>query len=135
MATPPHFNVKDKVFAITGVAYHDNVTGIGFATAQLLVNQGAKVSFCDFADKPLQAAEAELSKNGGQVMAMKVDVRNRAQVEDWISKTVEKWGKLDGAANLAGVIPKGINVDRVEELKDDDWDFVIGVNLTGGMLH
>jgi hypothetical protein len=34
--------------------------------------------------------------------------------------------------NCTGVIPKSIMVDRVEDLKDEEWHFVIDVNLHGG---
>jgi NAD(P)-dependent dehydrogenase (short-subunit alcohol dehydrogenase family) len=44
---------------------------------------------------------------------------------------VKEFGTLDGAANLAGVIPKTINIDRVEDLEYDDWAFVVDVNFTG----
>jgi NAD(P)-dependent dehydrogenase (short-subunit alcohol dehydrogenase family) len=60
-------------------------------------------------------------------MATKVDVRVREEVDGWIEEVVQKWGKLDGAANLAGVIPKSINVERVEDLNDADWKFVLDV--------
>jgi len=125
---PPTFNVKNKVVAITGGA------GIGLACAELLLAQGAKVSMADVSDKALKEAEENISKSGyaGTAMFQVVDVRKVDQVDDWISKTVEKFGKLDGAVNMAGVIPKSINIERVEDLNDPDWEFVIDVNLTGG---
>ena len=52
----------------------------------------------------------------------------------WIAKTVERWGKLDGAANVAGVLGKEIMIDDVESIDSEDWAFVLGVNLTGVTL-
>jgi len=125
----PTFNVKNKVVAITGGS------GIGMACAELLLAQGANVSIADVSEKALKEAEKSISAAGytGKVMFQVVDVRKVNQVDDWIAKTVENFGKLDGAVNMAGVIPKSINIERVEDLNDPDWEFVIDVNLTGGM--
>jgi len=67
-------------------------------------------------------------------MTYALDVREPAKVDDWIEQTVRRFGNLDGAVNLAGVIPKSIHVDRVDDAKDDEWKFVIDVNLHGGKL-
>jgi NAD(P)-dependent dehydrogenase (short-subunit alcohol dehydrogenase family) len=125
----PNFDLKDHVVAITGGS-----GGIGYATAQLLLAQGAKVSIADLSEAALKNAVATLEgeKHLGQLYSQVVDVRKPDQVNDWIKRTVEKFGKLDGACNLAGVIPKGINVDRVEDMPDDEWNFVVDVNLHGG---
>ncbi len=128
---PSMFEVKGKVIAITGGS-----GGIGYAAAELLVQQGAKVSIADVSEKALHEADSKLKAipASGEYMTVVVDVRKPDQVDEWIRKTVERWGKLDGGVNMAGVIPKNINIDRVEDLPDEDWHFVIDVNLHGGML-
>jgi NAD(P)-dependent dehydrogenase (short-subunit alcohol dehydrogenase family) len=95
--------MQGKVIVITGGA-----SGMGLETAKLLAKKGAKVSIADVQEGPLKEAVAEIEKNGGTVMGTVVDVRKRDQVENWIKKTVEAYGKLDGAANLAGVIGKQV---------------------------
>lgn len=121
-------SIKDKVIVITGAA-----SGIGLETARLFASKGAKLSLADVQDKPLKDLETELRQAGAQVMSSVVDVSKRQQVEDWIKVTVERFGKLDGAANLAGVIGRQNNTARIEEIDDDDWDFIFGVNTKGLM--
>lgn len=121
-------SINRKVIVITGAA-----SGMGLETARLFASKGAKLSLADVQEKPLKEIEAELQKTGAQVMSQVVDVSKRDQVESWIAATVEKFGKLDGAANLAGVIGRQNNIAPIEELDDDDWDFIFSVNTKGLM--
>ncbi|CAM1506057.1 Fc.00g056980.m01.CDS01 [Cosmosporella sp. VM-42] len=121
-------NLQGKVVAVTGAS-----GGMGLETCKMLAARGAKVSMADVQEQSLFQAATEIEEAGGQVMAQVVDVTNRASVDKWIQETVQKFGKLDGAANLAGILPKGFNRDSVEDQDDDDWDRVIGINLTGVM--
>lgn len=121
-------SLKDKVIVITGAA-----SGIGLETARLFASKGAKLSLADVQTDRLQELHSELRATypEAQVMAMTVDVSKRSQVEDWITKTVDTYGKLDGCANLAGVIGKQSNVVPIENVDDDDWDFIYSVNVIG----
>ena len=124
-------DLKGKVVAVTGGA-----GGIGFATVELLLRQGAKVSIADNSEEALEAAEAKLAEwnDESEILTAVVDVRDSAQVDDWIQKTVEKFGeRLDGAVNLAGVIPPNNNQSRVENMLNEDWQFVMDINVTGSM--
>jgi NAD(P)-dependent dehydrogenase (short-subunit alcohol dehydrogenase family) len=118
--------MKDKVIVITGAA-----SGIGLETARLLASKGAKLSLADLQEIPLKELEAELKQAGTQVTAHIVDIRDRKAVEAWIAATISQFGKLDGAANLAGVIGKQSNAVEIADVDDDDWDFVMDVNVTG----
>lgn len=118
--------MASKVIAITGAA-----SGVGLETAKLLASKGAKVSLADVQGDALNNVVSEITKAGGQAIGTVVDVRNRVQVEDWVTKTVDTYGKLDGVANIAGVIGKSIGVTSLQDIDDDDWDFVVGVNQKG----
>lgn len=118
--------MEGKVIVITGAA-----SGMGLETAKLLASKGAKVSLGDVQEAALNQAVKDITAAGGKAIGHVVDVRNRQQVEDWIKATVETFGKLDGAANLAGVIGKHINITSLQDIDDDDWDFVVGVNQKG----
>jgi NADP-dependent 3-hydroxy acid dehydrogenase YdfG len=121
--------LKGKVVALTGAA-----SGMGLETAKLLASKGVKLSMADVQEDPLKELAAQLEKEGAIVMATVVNVTDREQVENWIKATVEKFGKLDGAANLAGVIGKQNNMAPLQDIDDADWDFVLGVN-TKGLLN
>ena len=131
---PSIFEVQGKVVAITGGS-----GGMGYATAALLLSQGAKVSVADLSEKNLGEATTKLdaiksqSNSSDDFMTTVVDVRKPDEVDSWIAQTASKFGKLDGAVNLAGIIPKNINIDRVEDMPDEDWQFVLDVNLSGVM--
>jgi NAD(P)-dependent dehydrogenase (short-subunit alcohol dehydrogenase family) len=119
-------SIKDKVIVITGAA-----SGIGLETARVFASHGAKLSLADVQEKALKDLEMELQRSGAQVLAQVVDISKRRDVESWIAATVEKFGKLDGAANLAGVTGRQSNVVGIQEIEDDDWEFVMSVNVTG----
>lgn len=120
---------EDKVIAITGAA-----SGIALATAHLLASRGAKLSLADVsADALTKHAEEIRTRYSTDVISFPVDVRDYSKVEDWIDQTKKHFGRLDGAANLAGVIPKSIGLKGVDEQDLDEWDFVMGVNLNGVM--
>jgi NAD(P)-dependent dehydrogenase (short-subunit alcohol dehydrogenase family) len=119
-------NLHGKVIALTGGA-----SGIGLETSKLLASRGAILSIADLQEELLQDAVKGIQSAGGTVSGTVVDVRDRASVETWISSTVQKHGKLDGAVNLAGVLGKQAGIANVEDIEDDDWDFILGVNLKG----
>lgn len=118
-----------KVVVITGGA-----SGIGLESAKLLVSQGAKVSICDLQQKAVDDAKTEVTKLGGEIMVTTLDVRKRAEVEAWIKNTVEKYGKIDGAVNAAGVGGRAMLIESIDQISDDDFDFVWEVNVKG-VLH
>ena len=121
--------MEGKVIAITGGA-----SGIGLATAKILAQQGAKLSIADVSEKNLENAKKAIveasAQSGEEPLTSKVDVRELSQVQDWLQKTVDKYGKLDGAVNLAGVIGENYGTYSIDQEDEDSWDFIIGVNLT-----
>ncbi|KAM0815024.1 hypothetical protein AB5N19_00817 [Seiridium cardinale] len=117
-----------KVFAVTGGA-----SGIGLATAKTLSKRGAAVAIADVDPEAMKTAEEHFSKLHVPFTISKVDVSKRSDVDSWIGSTVDMFGRLDGAANVAGIIGKHHGITSVAELEDDEWDKIIAINLTGMM--
>jgi len=119
---------QGKVIAITGGA-----SGIGLALAYYLAARGATLSIADVRQGPLDTAVAEIKEAfpHAKLHSQVVDVTKPDQVSFWIKAVVKEFGSLYGAANLAGVIGKGIGIKRITDLDDDEWNFIMGVNCTG----
>lgn len=81
----------------------------------------------------LAAASVLLASPGPPVAAAHADVSQRGQVDAWIASIFAAHGRLDGAANVAGVIGHAHGIAPVADLDDADWHAIVGVNLTGTM--
>lgn len=110
------------LIVITGAA-----SGMGLSTAHLLASRGAHLSLADVNENGLKTALSSLPHNSNHIHTV-VDVRESTSVESWISATIRRYGKLDGAVNMAGVIMKG---RPVTEMTDEEWDFEAEVNARG----
>ncbi|KAI8163279.1 hypothetical protein K4K49_004151 [Colletotrichum sp. SAR 10_70] len=102
---------------------------MGLATARLLASRGASLSLADLSEVKLQKVIATLPGGTQNHLAIAVDVRSPASVQTWIDKTVEKFGKLDGAVNMAGVL--GPSHTSILDTTENDLDFVMSVNVNG----
>jgi NAD(P)-dependent dehydrogenase (short-subunit alcohol dehydrogenase family) len=78
----------------------------------------------------LQLVE-ELKSRGIEVTGTTVDITSNKQVDEWIAAVVEQFGRLDGAANIAGVTTKAAQYPHLTEVSNEEWEFVMGINSTG----
>lgn len=60
-----------------------------------------------------------------------LDVRDAKKVEEWITGIVEREGRLDGAANLAGVIGLSTGISLIEDYPYSEFDYILDVNMKG----
>jgi NAD(P)-dependent dehydrogenase (short-subunit alcohol dehydrogenase family) len=100
-------------------------SGIGQATARLLADRGVQVVV---ADVDASTAEATAAGIGDRAAAITVDVSDAASVEAMVAFTVERFGGLDWACNIAGIAPEP---KPFVEHSYDDWSRTIAVNLSG----
>lgn len=119
-------SLKDKVIAITGAA-----SGIGRAVAQECAGRGANLALADVQEEALEQAAEELRAQGAKVIATVVDVADSECVDTWIQATVDHYGQLDGAANMAGIEGDGKVFRSFTDTENATWDKILAVNLTG----
>ncbi|KAL5435507.1 Cytochrome P450 monooxygenase orf9 [Paraphaeosphaeria minitans] len=115
-----------KCFAISGAA-----SGIGQGVANHLATLGAHLSLGDIDLERVTAQAEKLRASGCTCIATRVDVRQRADIDDWIGSTVEALGRLDGAVNCAGVFSATGDSNPIASKSEEEWDDVIDINLTG----
>ncbi len=117
--------LANKVAIITGAG-----SGIGRATALLFSEQGAKVAIVDFNEVGGEGTKKEIAGRGGESIFIRADVRRAHEVENFVNKTVEQFGRIDVLYNNAGINPIGTAVSTTEEV----WDRTIDTNLKGAFL-
>ncbi len=105
--------------------------GIGRAAVLRLARDGYDISFCYRHDEHAALMVAkQVEAAGRRVLAIRVDVTDRAAVQLWVQRTEQDLGPVTVAVTSAGVIR-----DRALALmEDDDWHQVIDTNL-GGVYH
>jgi len=119
------FSLAGKVALVTGGGQ-----GIGRGYAHALGEAGAKVAVVDLLEERAKTVSAELEMKGAQSMAIQVDVTDESQVAKMVALIVEKWGRLDIGVNNAGIG----SWSAAEDLSLEDWNKVMGINLTAVFL-
>ena len=118
--------LANRVAVVTGGA-----RGIGRAISLAFAREGADVvvGYRASADRAGQVRD-EIRALGRRALACRVDVSQRAQVEQMVGTAVSTLGRIDILANVAGITLRG----AMEELSEEDWDRVIDINLKGTFL-
>jgi 2-hydroxycyclohexanecarboxyl-CoA dehydrogenase len=115
----------DRVAIITGGG-----NGIGRSTCEYMAQLGCTVIVADIKEDDAKNVAEEIQKNGGEALAMKVDVTKKSEVEQMVADTLKAYGKIDILFNNAGTDIKGY----ITEIKEETWDFLITLNLKGTFL-
>jgi len=114
--------LKDRVAVVTGGA-----SGIGFGLASAFAAEGMKIVLADIEAPALSEAVAEVEANGADVIGVRTDVSDAAQVQSLAEAAVERFGAVHVLCNNAGVGGGGLSW----EAPLDMWEWVLGVNMWG----
>jgi 2-hydroxycyclohexanecarboxyl-CoA dehydrogenase len=113
---------SDRVVVITGGA-----SGIGLGVCQLFARKGHPVAMLDLQDAALETEAATLRAEGGKVLALRVDVSRREDIESAYAAIREELGPIAIVVANAG-ISEGI---PFQDIDVSMWQRMIDINLTG----
>ena len=119
------FNLQGKVALVTGAR-----RGMGRTHVLALAAQGAKVVITDIDLNECEVVAEEVKAGGGETMCFKLDVSNKAEVEDVVNEVIKKFGRLDILVNNAGIYAS----KPFLEMSEEEWSRMIDINLKGQFL-
>lgn len=111
---------QDKVAIVTGAA-----SGIGEACFLSFMDKKANVVAVDINKQRLEETSKTLDKN--KHICIVADITQKKDIENIVSSTINKFGKVDFLVNCAGICQK----IGVEEMTENDWDRMMSINLKG----
>jgi NAD(P)-dependent dehydrogenase (short-subunit alcohol dehydrogenase family) len=120
--------LENRVAVITGGA-----KGIGKAISLKFAEEGCDIVVNAMHIEGAEKVAEEVKKLGRRSLAIAADVADTAQVNDMIDRTVKEFGKIDILVNNAGGISEATG-GAIESTTDEDWNRIIGINLTGQFL-
>lgn len=118
-------NHSERAIIVTGAA-----GAIGYATAEILASQGARLMLVDIADT-LEARAEALRKTGADVAFTRADCGKDDDVRGYVEATIARFGRIDGFFNNAGV--EGL-IAPIHEYPIEEYDRIMAVNLRGAFI-
>lgn len=120
--------LQDQIAIVTGAS-----SGIGAGVAKAMAAAGAKVVVnypVDHAKEMAEAVVADIASLGGVAISYKTDVSKEDEVQQMFADVISQYGTVDILVNNAG-LQKDSPFDKMTL---EQWNFVLGVNLTGQFL-
>lgn len=117
--------ISGRVALVTGGA-----RSLGKADALLLAAEGCKVAIVDLNAEGAEETAKEIGGQGGTARGYECDIRDTVRVQDVVARIERDLGAVDICVNNAGMI---YTVGQLKDLRDEDWELNLGVNLTGTM--
>ncbi|MGD2294507.1 MAG: SDR family NAD(P)-dependent oxidoreductase [Candidatus Aminicenantes bacterium] len=119
------FSLEGRVAVVTGGG-----RGIGKAISSKLAEAGAEVVLADCDEENAKKTAEQLTGQSGNVTGRFVEVAEKDSVSDLFEKTFKTYGQVDILVNNAGIMYR----TRFTEIKLDEWERTVRVNLTGAFL-
>jgi 3-oxoacyl-[acyl-carrier protein] reductase len=119
--------LEGQVAIVTGAA-----KGLGQAISLRLAGEGADLALAAREAPPLEALAGDVRGLGRRALVVPTDVRAEAAVRAMVEAAVDGFGRVDILVNCAGTT--GPIETPVQEIKVEDWDEVLAVNLRGTFL-
>jgi len=117
--------LPDKVAIVTGGA-----SGLGRGIALALAREGARVAVVDLNEAGARDTVEAIAKDGGQAVAWRADISDKARIDQVVAEIVSRWGTVDILVNNAGLDRVGPFVNSSEA----EWDLILRVNLKGPIV-
>lgn len=117
--------LADKTAIVTGAS-----SGIGRAIALKFAAEGARVVTADTVEQPIEGGESTVDmirSAGGNAVYMKTDISDWSAVDALVGAAIDRFGRLDVMVNNAAIYTS----TNLIETTPEQWNRVIGVNLTG----
>jgi 3-oxoacyl-[acyl-carrier protein] reductase len=114
--------LEGKIAIIIGGA-----RGIGAGACEVFVREGAKVLL---ADVETALGESVVARFGDRAAFTTADISKRADMQRLAATALERHGRIDILAQVAGIYPNHL----IEDLAEEEWDRVLDVNLKGAFL-
>lgn len=115
--------IEGKTVLVTGCS-----SGIGFETAKIFLENGAKVLMVSRNIKPIQSFQKRLKTKGENILVLKMDVRDKNEVFKSIESLPKKFANIDILVNNAGI---GLGLEKLYDGNTDEWDVMIDTNIKG----
>ena len=122
---PGLFSLKGEVAIVTGGG-----SGLGQAIAMGFAEAGASVAVADLSAEGAEETAKRIKGQGGQAIALQLDVTQSAGVEAMMQRVLRDWGRVDILVNSAGITFRS----GALEYPEGEWDRVLEVNLKGTFL-
>lgn len=123
---PPDLRLDGKVAWITGASQ-----GVGKSLAMAMAGAGAELLLTARNADALKDVAATIRKAGGVAQVVPGSVTEPDDVTATVDAVQRIWGRLDILVNNAGI---GASWKRIERVDDEEWQRILGVNLTGPFL-